>query len=179
MNRTLQDCQLLTRRLLLRRPLKTDAASIIAIAGDWEIARRLARVPHPYTHEHFCFFIDSIVPNEPTWAIIWKETAELVGATSLVPSDDGQSAEVGYYIGSPYWGRGFATEAAGAIVRQGFDVFRFVKLTSAYHADNPASGRVLEKLGFKPCGRSTRPCLADGTTKPCIDVELFENYAGR
>jgi ribosomal-protein-alanine N-acetyltransferase len=166
--------QLFTPRLQLRRPLQADAASIIAIAGDWEVARRLARVPHPYTQEHFQFFIDSVVPEEPTWAIVRRQTEELIGVISLAPDDGGQSGEMGYYIARPFWGRGFATEAAQAIVRMGFDVFGYVKLTSGYHADNPASGRVLDKLRFKPCGRSTRPCLADGIMKPSIDVELLE-----
>lgn len=173
MEESLQDSQPLTPRLQLRRPVETDAASIIAIAGDWEVARRLARVPHPYTQEHFRFFLNSVVPGEPTWAIVLRQTSELIGVIGLAPNDDGQSGELGYYIARPFWGQGIATEAARAIVRIGFDVFRYVKLTSGYHADNPASGRVLEKLRFKPCGRSTRPCLAEGTTKPSIDVELL------
>jgi [ribosomal protein S5]-alanine N-acetyltransferase len=170
---SLRDSRLFTQRLHLRPPVEADAASIIAIAGDWGVARRLARVPHPYTPEHFRFFMNSVVPNEPTWAIVRRQTNELIGVIGLAPNDDGQSGEVGYYIARHFWGQGFATEAAQAIVRVGFDVFRHVKLTSGYHADNPASGRVLEKLRFKPCGRSTRPCLADGTAKASIDVELL------
>jgi RimJ/RimL family protein N-acetyltransferase len=170
---SLQDCQLCTPRLRLRRPAESDAASIIAVAGDWEVARRLARIPHPYTREHFRFFMDSVVAAEPTWAIVWRRTAQLIGVIGLHPNDSGQSAEVGYYIARPFWGQGFATEAAQVIVRTGFEVFRYVKLTSGYQADNLASGRVLEKLGFEPCGRSTRHCLADGTAKPSIEVELF------
>jgi [ribosomal protein S5]-alanine N-acetyltransferase len=170
---SLGDSRLFTPRLHLRRPVEADAASIIAIAGDWEVARRLARVPHPYTPEHFRLFMSSVVANEPTWAIVRRQTDELIGVIGLAPNDDGQSGEVGYYIARPFWGQGFATEAAQAIVRMGFDVCRYVKLTSGYHADNLASGRVLKKLGFEPCGRSTRPCLADGTPKPSIDVELL------
>jgi ribosomal-protein-alanine N-acetyltransferase len=167
-----RDSPLFTPRLYLRGPVEADAESIIAIAGDWEVARRLARVPHPYTPEHFRFFMNSVVPNEPTWAIVRRQTDELIGVIGLAPNDDGLSGEVGYYIARPFWGQGFATEAAQAIIRVGFDVCRYVKLTSGYHADNPASGRVLEKLGFKSCGRSARPCLADGITKSSIDVEL-------
>ena len=145
MDESLQDCPLSTPRLQLRRPAERDAASIVAIAGDWEVARRLARIPHPYTQEHFRFFMDSVVPEEPTWVIVWRQTAQLIGVIGLHPNDDGQSAEVGYYIGRPFWGQGFATEAARIIVQAGFDVFRCVKLTSGYQADNLASGRVLEK----------------------------------
>jgi RimJ/RimL family protein N-acetyltransferase len=174
MNEALQGGEIFTRRLHLRRPVETDAASVIAIAGDWEVARRLGRIPHPYTPEHFRFFLDSIVPSEPTWAIVCRQTNELMGVIGLLPDDTGRSAELGYYLGRPYWGHGFATEGAQAIVRKGFEMFGYAKLTSGYHADNPASGRVLEKLGFKPCGRSTRPCLAESTTKPSIEVELLK-----
>lgn len=149
----------------------------MAIAGDWEVARRLARVPHPYTQEHFRFFMDHVIPDEPTWAIVSRQSAQLVGVIGLHPNDDGRSAELGYYMARPCWGYGIATEAARVIVRVSFDVFRYVKLTSGYQVDNLASGRVLEKLGFEPCGRSDRPCLADGTTRPSIDVELCSSCA--
>jgi [ribosomal protein S5]-alanine N-acetyltransferase len=119
------------------------------------------------------------VHAEPTWAIVWRQTGELIGIIGLAPDDADQSAELGYYIGRPYWGRGFATESAQAIVRRGFEALGYAKLTSGYHADNPASGRVLEKLGFKPVGRSTRPCLAESTTKPSIEVELLDTRANR
>jgi len=62
--------ELFTRRLHLRRPAEADAPAIIAIAGDWDVARRLGRVLHPYTQEHFRFFIERVVPSEPTWAIV-------------------------------------------------------------------------------------------------------------
>jgi ribosomal-protein-alanine N-acetyltransferase len=90
---------------------------------------------------------------------------------SLIPAPDGRSAELGYYIARDHWGRGIATEAALAITRVGFESFGFLKLTSGYHADNPASGRVLAKLGFTIIGTSSRPCLADGKGKSAVDVE--------
>jgi RimJ/RimL family protein N-acetyltransferase len=73
----------------------------------------------------------------------------------------------------PHWGQGLATEAAQAIVRMALESMGYAKLTSRYHADNPASGRVLAKLGFKPVGRSNYRCLAEGKDKPSIEVELI------
>jgi len=165
--------EILTERLRLRCPVESDAPAIIDIAGDWEVARRLGRVPHPYTQEHFRFFMECVVPSEPTWAIVARRSDELLGVISLVPHDESHSAELGYYLGRPHWGQGLATEAAQAIVRMGFDIKGYAKLTSRHHADNPASGRVLAKLGFKPVGLSNRPCLAEGKDKPSIEVELL------
>jgi RimJ/RimL family protein N-acetyltransferase len=167
-----------TARLHLRPPVEQDAAAIISIAGDWEVARRLARVPHPYTDADVRFFLNQVVPNEPTWAILYRETSRLVGIIGLAPAPDGRSAELGYYIARDHWGRGVATEAALAISRVGFETFGFLKLTSGYNADNPASGRVLAKLGFTIIGTSSRPCLAEGEDKSCVDVEWVRKNGG-
>jgi len=160
-----------TARLHLRRPVELNADSIISIAGDWEIARRLARVPHPYSEADVRFFLNHVVPKEPTWAILWRQTRELIGMISLAPAPDGRSAELGYYIARDHWNRGVATEAALAVTVVGFASFGYLKLTSGYHADNPASGRVLAKLGFTVVGTSSRPCLADGKDKASVEVE--------
>jgi RimJ/RimL family protein N-acetyltransferase len=160
-----------TARLHLRPPVEQDAAAIISIAGDWEVARRLARVPHPYTDTDVRFFLDHVVPNEPTWAILCRETSRLIGMISLAPAPDGRSAELGYYIARDHWGRGVATEAARAIIEVGIESFGILRLTSGYHTDNPASGRVLAKLGFTIVGTSGRPCLAEGRDKSSVDVE--------
>jgi RimJ/RimL family protein N-acetyltransferase len=160
-----------TARLHLRQPVEQDATAIVAIAGDWEVARRLARVPHPYTDTDVRFFLDHVVPNEPTWAILFRETGRLIGIIGLAPAPDARSAELGYYIARDHWGRGVATEAARAIIEVGIESFGFLKVTSGYHADNPASGRVLAKLGFTIVGTSHRPCLAEGRDKSSVDVE--------
>jgi [ribosomal protein S5]-alanine N-acetyltransferase len=160
-----------TSRLHLRPPVEQDADAIISIAGDREVARRLARVPHPYTDADVRFFFDHVVPNEPTWAILWRQTSQLIGMIGLAPAPDGRSAELGYYISRDHWGRGVATEAALAITMIGFESFGYLKLTAGYHADNPASGRVLAKLGFTIVGTSNRPCLAEGKDKSSVEVE--------
>jgi RimJ/RimL family protein N-acetyltransferase len=160
-----------TARLRLRQPDERDAEAIISIAGDWEVARRLARVPHPYSDADVRFFFNHVVPNEPTWAILWRETGQLIGMIGLAPTPDARSAELGYYIARDHWGRGVATEAALAITNIGFESYGYLKLTAGYHADNPASGRVLTKLGFTVAGTSSRPCLAEGKHKPSVEVE--------
>jgi RimJ/RimL family protein N-acetyltransferase len=167
--------EILTQRLRLRRPRERDAAATIAIVGDFEVARRLGRVPHPYHQSDFDQFLEHVVPNEPTWAIVLRQTNELIGMTSLVPQREQTSAELGYYLGRTFWGSGLATEAGQAIVRFGFERLGCGKLISRYHADNPASGKVLAKLGFEPVGSSHHHCLAEGKDKPSIELELAKS----
>jgi len=156
----------------LRAPAETDAEAITAIVGDWEVARRLGRIPYPYTREDFRFFMEHVVTKEPTWAIVVRQTGEVAGVIGLAPHGQSPGAELGYYLGRQHWGKGLATEAGLAVVREGREVMGYVKLTSRFHADNPASGRVLAKLGFKPVGFSNHPCRAEGKDKPSIDLEL-------
>jgi len=102
---------------------------------------------------------------------LWRETRRLIGIIGLARAPHGRSAELGYYIARDHWGRGVATEAALAVARVAFESFGYLKLTSGYYTDNPASGRVLAKLGFTIVGTSSRPCLAEGKDKAAVDVE--------
>ncbi len=162
-----------TTRLYLRQPTEQDAEAISAIAGDWEVARRLGRMPHPYADTDYRFFLDHVVPNEPTWVILWRQTESIIGVIGLKPDADGESAELGYYIARNCWGRGVATEAARAVVHAAIRSLGYCRLKSGYHMDNPASGGVLMKVGFTVVGTSNRPCLAEGRDKPSVEVELI------
>jgi [ribosomal protein S5]-alanine N-acetyltransferase len=170
--RTLDRPVLNTGWLLLRQPDTGDIGSTMAIAGDWEVARRLGRVPHPYGEKDAFFFLETVVPNEWVWAITWLESGQLVGMVGLSPGPRNETAELGYYIARRSWGIGIATEAAKAVVDYGFDTLRLRRLTSGYFLDNPASGRVLSKLGFVEIGRATRPCLATGSILPSVEMRL-------
>jgi RimJ/RimL family protein N-acetyltransferase len=162
-----------TRRLILRRPEAGDIASIIAIAGDWEVARRLARVPHPYGESDALFFLDKVVPNEWVWAITLRASGDLVGMVGLTSHADPEAAELGYYIARGHWGLGIATEAGRSVVHHGFHRLGLRRITSGYFVDNPASGRVLSKLGFVVTGHAERPCLASGASGlPSVEVHL-------
>lgn len=152
-----------TDRLALRHPVAGDLPAIATICGDWNVARRLARVPHPYGLDDARFFLDHVVPNEWVWALTLPDTDLLFGTIGLLPNDRGDAAELGYWIAPDAWGRGFATEAATAIVCLAFDTLGLSHLTSGHAVDNPASGRVLTKLGFHETGREMQPCLAMGT----------------
>lgn len=170
---TNEDCPVLeTERLLLRRPRAEDIGSIIAIAGDWEVARRLTRVPHPYDETDALFFLDVIVPNEWVWAITWRASSELVGMIGLTPEPGHNAAELGYYVARKCWGIGIATEAAASVIEYGLRAFGLQHLTAGYFLDNPLSGRVLSKLGFVEVGRAERACLATGSAGPSAEMRL-------
>jgi RimJ/RimL family protein N-acetyltransferase len=161
-----------TERLLLRRPVAGDVIPLMAIVSDWEVVRRLARVPHPYREADAHFFLNAVVPNEWVWAITLRDSRELVGMVGLTPEADADTAELGYYVARSHWGKGIATEAGGLVLRHGVHSLGLRYITSGHFVDNPASGRVLSKLGFVETGRSERPCLAVGSTLPSIEVRL-------
>lgn len=158
-----------TERLTLRCPVLSDIDAIVGIAGDWEVARRLARMPHPYTTDDARFFLAEIVPAEPTWAITLRATGAVIGMVGLMPRPG--TAELGYYLGSSHWCRGYASEASARVVDWAF-AQGAPFLVSGHFSDNPASGRVLAKLGFEIVGTGERDCLAAGGVVPSIEVRL-------
>ena len=163
-----------SQRFVLRGPTEHDIPAIIAIAGDWEIASRLARMPHPYKEAEARFFLDTIVPAELVWLIVERSSDLVLGCIGIAQDVDDASdtVELGYYIAREHWGRGIATEAGSVILAYGIGLVGRSRITSGHFADNPASGRVLEKLGFRKTGLSERPCLAIGGVKPSIEMRL-------
>ena len=145
-------------RFSLRKPVEKDVPAIVSIAGDWEVASRLARMPHPYCEENARFFLAEIVPNELVWAIVDRRSDQMVGVIGLAPCEHPPgSIELGYYVGRQHWGQGTATEAGAVVAALGIGLVGQRNLRSGYFVDNPASGRVLKKLGFVTVGTSERP----------------------
>ena len=160
-----------TERLTLRGLTSDDAVDIGALANDWDIARRMTRLPHPYGIEDARFYLREIAPNEVALGITYDGRA-LLGIAGLVPHATDETAELGYWLGRPHWGKGIATEAARAIVEYGFEELRLPALTSGCFVDNVPSWQVLTKLGFVEVGRSEHPCLAAGRKLPFIEMKL-------
>jgi RimJ/RimL family protein N-acetyltransferase len=142
-----------TPRLLLRPGFAEDAPALAAAIADQAIVRNLATAPWPYRMRDAEAFLAS--PRDPVLPslLIFERTAaapQLVGSCGLGRRPSG-SVELGYWIATPFWGRGFATEACAALV----DIARTLGLAcleGSHFVDNPASARVLEKLGFEPLG---------------------------
>ena len=139
-----------TARLLLRAPLRSDVPAMMALAGDRRVAENTARIPHPYTAADAAGLIASInqTGGETVFAI--ELDRALIGMCGLDPRQDG--VELGYWLGVPFWGRGYATEAARALIDYAFDALGYEVLSSGARVSNPASRRVLEKCGFQWTG---------------------------
>jgi RimJ/RimL family protein N-acetyltransferase len=155
-------CQLLvspqptitTDRLVLRPLTIEDAPVVRALAGDRVVADTTLNIPHPYpegeasrwisTHEE-----DFRARRGVTFAITRQSTGELIGAIALVIHLAHRRAEMGYWIGQAFWRRGYATEAARAVRDHGFESLPIDRIDAHHFARNPASGRVLEKIGMR------------------------------
>ncbi|MDX2259195.1 MAG: GNAT family N-acetyltransferase [Hyphomicrobiaceae bacterium] len=159
-----------TRRLVLRALVPADAERIAELAGDWDIASMTARMPYPYTVDAARRWMAEIDPGEIVLAI--TEQGTLVGVTGFTMASCGRRAEIGYWIGKPYWNRGYATEAVAALIARCFRTKGIEEILCSHFADNPASARVIEKLGFTPRGQSRRWCEARRRDVPAIDHGL-------
>jgi RimJ/RimL family protein N-acetyltransferase len=157
-----------TPRLRLRSLQASDAEAIARFAGDWDVARMTARIPHPYTVDDALAFIAER-GDELRYAVVLEAT--LVGCIGARATESGQF-EIGYWIGKPYWGRGIATEAASALIRELQSKWPERAIVAGHASDNPASQRVLEKLGFRRTGQGRRWSVAREQELTCILYEL-------
>jgi RimJ/RimL family protein N-acetyltransferase len=139
--------------LLLRPGFPEDAPALASAMSDKTIARNLAVVPWPYTLRDAEAYLAS--PRDPVLPslLVFERTGgapRLVGSCGLGRRPSG-AVEMGYWIARPFWGRGFATEGCGALIEMA-RALGLNSLEASHFIDNPASARVLEKLGFKPLG---------------------------
>lgn len=142
-----------TERLLLRPGWAEDAETLAAAIGDEAVLSKLARAPFPYRVSDAEDFLSlERREGDANFVIVARTegSPRLVGGVGLQP--DGEDLELGYWIARPYWGLGFATEAARAVVDIARHTLKRSRIVAGHFMDNPASGRVLSKLGFRPTG---------------------------
>jgi RimJ/RimL family protein N-acetyltransferase len=144
---------LLTERLLLRSLTLEDAQDVQHLAGDRDIALMVLRIPHPYedgmAEEWIRACADAYKKDEAiNFAITLRTDRNLIGTIGLELEQENERAELGYWIGKPYWNLGYATEAARAVVAYSFEVLKLNRIYAYHFTRNPASGRVLEKIGM-------------------------------
>ena len=142
-----------TARLLLRQFTEDDEPQVARLAGEWDIARYTLNIPHPYTRQDARAWILShergiAAGTDLPLAITLRDEGTLVGAVGLRKDLVHFHAELGYWIGKPYWGNGYATEAATAVLGYGFREMELHRIYARHMATNPASGRVLQKIGM-------------------------------
>jgi RimJ/RimL family protein N-acetyltransferase len=142
-----------TERLTLRAPRLEDAKTIAALANDRRIAENTLRVPHPYGIADAQSFLTTAnaTDDETVFLITTRNAATAIGACGIARLD-GETPEIGYWLGVPFWGKGYATEAARALIDHAFGNLGYDVLLGGARVSNPASRRVLEKCGFQWTG---------------------------
>ncbi|ADJ22028.1 GCN5-related N-acetyltransferase [Hyphomicrobium denitrificans ATCC 51888] len=158
-----------TARLRLRAVVDSDAARIADLAGDWDVASMTGRIPYPYSADAAQHWISGVEEGEQVFGI--ERDAEFIGICGFTIDANGD-AELGYWIGKPYWGHGYATEAASAVMAYGFTKAGVRRFVCRHLAGNPGSARVIQKLGFKYVGDSTGWCEARQCELPALSYEL-------
>jgi RimJ/RimL family protein N-acetyltransferase len=140
-----------TKRLTLRAPCLEDAKTVAMLANDRRIAENTARIPHPYKLSDAESFIAAANANEgDALFLITLRDRTVIGASGITTLAD--QPELGYWLGVPYWGKGYATEALHALIDYAFTDLGHAALAAGARVTNPASRRVLEKCGFQWTG---------------------------
>ncbi len=143
-----------TERLALRPFGLHDAAEVQRLAGDRAIADTTLNIPHPYkdgmAEEWISTHRDAFAKEQGlTFAVTRKSDGSLVGAISLMGIAKGHQAELGYWVGKPYWNHGFCTEAGQALLGYAFTELALLRVHASHFTRNPASGRVMQKLAMR------------------------------
>lgn len=155
-----------TPRLQLRAPQMEDAPRITKYIGEKDVAWNLGRAPYPYKLSDAEAWLDKIRHDESSFIFAAILPVEgLIGVVGL-DAHPGPVWELGYWLGKPWWGHGYITEAAAAILDWAEQTHAIRAFVAGHYVDNPASGRVLTKLGFSPVGTRDMTGTARGFASP-------------
>lgn len=142
-----------TERLILRQPIAADIPEIITIANDPEVSSGTLNMPYPYLEKNGVSWVNMAYQgfdngDRFVFAIVLKGTRKFIGGTGFTFNSRFNRAELGYWVGKPYWNKGYTTEALAAIIRFGFKELKLNKFLATYFPHNPSSGKVMEKCGM-------------------------------
>jgi [ribosomal protein S5]-alanine N-acetyltransferase len=160
-----------TQRLQLLRYSDADIPELLPLIGAREVAAMTLRIPHPYTEQDAQQFLNGTnTDDEVHFGIRLRTGGRLIGGVGLRLNQPHKNAELGYWIGVPHWGKGYATEAAQEMVRHGFEDMGLHRIFASHFKGNLGSGRVLAKLGMRHEG-----CQREHVEKwgQFIDSELY------
>jgi RimJ/RimL family protein N-acetyltransferase len=139
-----------TARLVLRPYREVDIAELVPLIGTREVAATTLRISHPYTEQNAREFLALTHEGHRLWlAITLRSDGRQIGGIGLTFDEQHRHAELGYWLGADYWGVGYATEASGEMLRYGFEKVGLNRIFASHFKHNPASGRVLKKLGMR------------------------------
>lgn len=164
---------LLTENLILRKLQATDVRPMARLANNFAVSSMTGRLPHPYFEQDASEFITrSALPETRgcTFAVTLAKSAELIGVCGLRPSVRNNGPSLGYWLGEAWWGNGFGTEAAQALVDLAFKTTNHERVNASCRVVNPASRRVLEKCGFKHVDTDMIHSVAVGER---VQIDLF------
>ena len=139
-----------TDRLILRPYREADVPELVPLIGTREVAATTLRIAHPYTEQDARAFLELAHDPEKLWlAVTLRSDGRQIGGIGLRIDQQHQNAELGYWLGVPYWGQGYASEASREMLRYGFEDLNLHRIHASHFKHNPASGRILKKLGMR------------------------------
>lgn len=163
-----------TDRLLLRKPTRADVPAIAQLANERRIAEMTRRLPHPYSPKHAADFVEALALDGRQTVYLIEHLNQPIGMTGI-DWRIADAPELGYWLGIDYWGRGFATEAARAVIDFAFEDHEIEQIVSGARIANPVSRNILEKCGFQWSGVELHRFEALGCSTP---VDCFRLTRG-
>ena len=164
---------LATERLTLRPVASQDLKAIVALAGDVEVAQWTVSIRHPLSEAEVKVWLASrSAKGERAFAILLKGTGQLIGVVGITVLADGDKAEIGYWVGRPYWGNGYATEAVRRVLLHGFGALGLAEVEATVFPGNDRSIQVLTKIGFAETGSGRRDAPSRGGDREVIVYTL-------
>lgn len=145
-----------TERLRIRPYREDDVAELLPLVGTREVAATTLRITHPYTEEDARAFLELAREPDKLWlAVTLRSDGRQIGGIGLRIDPQHRHAELGYWLGVPYWGKGYATEASRELLRYGFEDLALHRIFATHFKHNPTSGRILKKIGmtYEGCQR--------------------------
>lgn len=171
-----------TERLVLRLFQTSDAPRVATLCNNYNIYKNTLYLPYPYSlndaiswmENHYNNFIGD---NSYEFAVTDKETGEVFGAIALSNNKRFNQGEIAYWIGEPYWGNGYATEAAQSILKFAFEEKKLHKVFARYFLSNPASGKVMDKIGMEKEGVLKEHVIKDGKYEDLVYYGIINKHA--
>lgn len=160
-----------TTRLRLRPYSEADIAELVPLIGAREVAATTLRIPHPYTEDDARKFLLMAQEPDKLWlAVTLRSDGRQIGGVGLRLDEPHQNAELGYWLGVDYWGKGYATEASRELLRYGFSDLKLHRIYASHFQGNSASANILKKLGMRHEGRQRQHIRKYGKF---LDSELY------